>query len=107
MDTKKHNPLTDSYPQFDKILALFRKGMIINECTELGIRFRFYSFNMVEFSIYQTKEPDANNVFAEMIVMDNKEADNSILLIKYVFNHILNKGTFPKETPTFSYYKTN
>jgi hypothetical protein len=101
---KKHNPLTAAYPRYDKLLALFRKAMIISETTELEVDFDCYGNDMAEVRIYPSKKSEEDSIFWESIHLGYGFED-SYCKIRYVFNHILQKGSFPKSIPEFDSFQ--
>jgi hypothetical protein len=99
---KKHNPLTTPYPKFDKVLALVRKGLIITETTELQVDFHLWQ-DTLDVYVYPSKE--SKDWMYTSTVRFNELYNDNLTETKYVFNHILKKGSFPKTIPEFDSFQ--
>lgn len=95
---KKHNPLTTSYPKYDKVLALIRKSMIINETTEFEVCWQLFD-DFADVYLYPAKKITEYSYTISVSGLDNADR---ISELKYVFNYILTKGSFPAKIPDFN-----
>ncbi len=106
------NPLATPQPRIDKVLSLIRKAMVINQSMSICIDVCWYAYteddNMVEFIVHPTKDHDlkTKSIFQPLLRLNAPELvfNEEYLQVKFVFNNLIQKGTFPKEIPSFSEY---